>query len=72
MAVQTSCGSASVRLAPTLLALPQCLLGPLMFGDVGAGAEPLDDVARGVPDWDSAGGEPAILAFALRMRCSTS
>src|SRR5208283_3964788 len=49
--------------APTLLTLPQRLLGPLMFGNVGAGAEPLDDLARGVPYWYPAGGEPAIRAI---------
>src|SRR5258707_1361024 len=43
-----------------LLALAQRFLGSLPVGDIGAGPEPLDDVAVAVPDRPAARLEPAV------------
>ena len=55
-------GGVLERAAEPLLALPQRLLGLPEVGDVGAGPEPFDDLARAVADGDAAGLEPAVHA----------
>src|SRR5437763_14197723 len=52
------------RPPPPLLTLPQRLLGLPQVGNVGACAEPLDDVAAGVPDGHPARLEPAVFPVA--------